>query len=119
MVKSTRPLHLIGARANGPACPNPDCGSTKSHRAGSGWSPDEQFIRYRTCYGCGGSFVTAELVIEGTSFYRLDEAGRLRRRERYRRKYGKGGRPMPENQWPSDRIKIQYEVVKGKRGKAA
>jgi transcriptional regulator NrdR family protein len=117
MTRSTRPLHLLGSRANGPACPDPDCGSTKSHRMQSGWSPDDQFIRYRSCYGCHKSFATVEIIVPPeTTFYSLDEDGRLMRRERYRRKYAKGGRLAPWNQRTSDRLEIDVRVIKGGRG---
>jgi hypothetical protein len=118
-MKSRRSLERIGPKANGPACPDPACGATKSHRAGSGWTADDQFIRYRLCYACGAAFATVEVPVPaGTSFYRLDEAGRMRRRERYRRNYAKGGRPAPWNQWPSDRLDVTVDVIKSVKGAA-
>jgi transcriptional regulator NrdR family protein len=115
-IPSRRPLHLIGRKANGPACPDPDCGTTKSHRLRSGWTADEQFIRYRRCYGCGQMYATVEVNVPAdTTFHRLDEAGRLNRREHYRRNYAKGGRLMPENQWPSERLEASVTVLKAKR----
>lgn len=115
-MKSRRSLDKLGPKASGPACPDPDCGCTKSHRAGSGWTADDQFIRYRICYACNIPFATVEVPVPtATSFYRLDETGRLRRRERYRRKHAKGGRPAPWNQWPSDRLNVAVVVTKTPR----
>ena len=110
-IPSKRPLHLLGTKAHGPACPDPDCGSTFSHKTHSGFTSEDQFVRYRKCYGCGKYYGTIEVPIpEETSFYKVCESLRLLQRERYRRLHGKTGRQEPGRYHPSDVLDVTIKV---------
>ena len=97
----------------GPACPF--CGHIRSVRVGNGWSePDDHYLRYKQCDGCGDKYVTVEVAVppDRTSFYRLDYHGRELRRERWRRKYAKTTqRQKPQK---SDQLQVTVKVIPSK-----
>lgn len=95
----------------GPSCPH--CGHIKSSRMGNGWSePNDDYLRYKKCDGCGEKFVTVEVIIppDSTTFYRLDHHGRRMRRERWRRRFSKTGRHIKSHEERSDQLFIRVRV---------
>ena len=63
---------------------------------------------------CGRRFTTAEVVVEGTTYYRLDP---VHREERRQKEWDRNGytTPHPEKRTVSDRIQVLVSVERRKK----
>ena len=85
----------------GLACPDPDCGGTKTKVRTSGRDEDDRPLRERVCADCGQAFVTVEtyvVPIGGPNipvrFAEVDVEHKRRARESKRRRFG--WQPQPQ-----------------------
>jgi transcriptional regulator NrdR family protein len=101
-------------RYRGPICP--ECGSVRSRTRATGYSeePEEYRIRWRSCIDCKTRYTTAEVVVQDTTFYRLDPVTREKRRQV---EWDKNGYTHEhyEKRVASDRLKIDVRVIRWRK----
>lgn len=84
----------------------------------NGWStPHDYYLRGKRCGNCEATFVTAEVVVDGSTLWRLDDRGRQYRREYYRRTKGKskGAIRQPGKYRGSDELFVTTKVIPWKK----
>ena len=96
----------------------PHCGSVRSRVKAIGYSdePESYRIRYRRCIDCDETYTTAEVVVPGTTFYRLEPHHREKRRLAERDRYGYIGE-HPKKRVESDRVQITVKVKRWANGR--
>ena len=95
----------------GPLCPY--CASVLSRTKDTGYTdePDQHRIRHRRCIDCQRTYLTVEVPVTDTTFYRLDGTHREMRRKAEALRYGYTGVRM-DNRVKSDVLKIKISVEK-------